>query len=188
MDTLSGYYKQNTHTAATWPDAQFRMENSHTDTNGTVYMVIWLSCCLFGRYGYLDFFTKTISRFFFAQNSFTTWARLSSLQLDWEKNSAELKLQLNLFWLLCLHTLSLSSWTMTKMERCNKMAFAFNMVPQAKLTVQLFSFPKMQQNTDFVHLKHFLEYDPRVLTVQVTIRYWLDFLSTTQLASRFAAH
>lgn len=45
------------------------------------------------------------------------------------------------------------------------------MVPQAKLTVQLFSFPEMQQNTDFVHLKHFLEYDPRVLTVQVTIRY-----------------
>lgn len=69
MDTHSGYYKQNTHTAATWPDAQFRMENSHTDTNGTVYMVIWFSFCFFGRYGYLDFFTKTISRFFFAQNS-----------------------------------------------------------------------------------------------------------------------
>lgn len=33
----------------------------------------------------------------------------------------------------------------------------------------------MQQNTDFVHLKHFLEYDPRVLTVQVTIRYCLGF-------------
>lgn len=69
MDTHSGYYKQNTHTAATWPDAQFRMENSHTDTNGTVYKVIWFSFCFFGRYGYLDFFTKTISRFFFAQNS-----------------------------------------------------------------------------------------------------------------------
>lgn len=31
MDThSSGYYKQNTHTAATWPDAQFRMENQHS--------------------------------------------------------------------------------------------------------------------------------------------------------------
>lgn len=31
MDThSSGYYKQNTHTAATWPDAQFRMESQHS--------------------------------------------------------------------------------------------------------------------------------------------------------------
>lgn len=69
MDIHSGYYKQNTHTAATWPDAQFRMENSHTDTNGTVYMVIWLSFCFFGRYGYLDFLYKNNFSFFFAQNS-----------------------------------------------------------------------------------------------------------------------
>lgn len=39
MDTHSGYYKQITHTAATWPDAQFRMEK-RTHGHGTE-LFIW---------------------------------------------------------------------------------------------------------------------------------------------------
>lgn len=69
MDTHSGYYKQNTHTAATWPDAQFRMENSHTDTNGTVYMVTGsLSASSAGMDTWI-FLRKQFLVFFFAQNS-----------------------------------------------------------------------------------------------------------------------
>lgn len=73
MDTHSGYYKQNTHTAATWPDAQFRMENAHTDTErnclyGNLVLFLLLRQVRIPEF----YFTKTISRFFFRLKQFTT--------------------------------------------------------------------------------------------------------------------
>lgn len=77
--------------------------NTHTDTNGTVYMVIWFSFSFFGRYGYLDFLQIQFLVFFSLEKQFTTCARFSTLQLDWVKFQIATEL---VFRLLCLHTLS----------------------------------------------------------------------------------
>lgn len=105
---------------------QRAIQNGNTHTfisNGTVYMIIWFPFSCFGRYVYLDFFFLNSLNSSLPELGLKLCTIIAVRKLFTGKIS-----QSNLFsQLLCLHTLSLSlsSWTKTFKERCNKMAFRF---------------------------------------------------------------